>query len=101
MNRWIYLLILTAAVAGGAAAALGDHDSHVDLSAALAVWGNVARDVDQAALRFTRVSTAEEMAIGDRLAGTTGASGGSDDGSAAYVNDVGQSLTPFVRRRDI
>lgn len=100
MNRWVYGLVVFAVVGGGIAATLGDHETSVDLSAPLEVWGNVVRDVNQLGLQLTRVSDDEEMKFGDRLASAIGHEDSSDEWTR-YVGAVGESLVPHVRRQGI
>ena len=73
--RWAYLLVIVALVAGGIMASLGESDSQVDLSGALAAWGSLVRDVDQLGLKVTRVSDAEEMRTGRALAAAVSGGG--------------------------
>jgi beta-barrel assembly-enhancing protease len=98
MRKWLGLATLALLVAGGVAAWMGDLDPDVNLSSASEVWADVLRDVDQLGLRFTRMSDAREMDLGNRLAGGLNAAGPADRAQETYVAAVGSALVPYLRR---
>ena len=100
MNRWVYMLIVTALLGGAIAASFGDPDGNVGLSSVLEIWSNATRDANQVGLRFTRVSDEEEMTIGGQLAGSMLHRTASDEWTP-YVTAVGSSLLPYVHRPGI
>jgi beta-barrel assembly-enhancing protease len=63
------------------------------------LWTDVLRDADHFGLRLTRVSDAEEMALGDRL--TKSFQPSRDEKAQKYLEEVGAALTPTVRRKRI
>lgn len=98
-RRVILALMLGGLITGAVAASLGDPHGEVGLSAVLEVWGGALRDVDQVGLRLTRVSAADEMAVGARLASQFEHRRRADADSSAYVAAVGTALVPYARRR--
>ncbi len=101
MRKWLGLSTLALLLAGGAAAWMGDLDPDVNLSSAGEVWADVLRDVDQVGLRFTRMSDAREMDLGNRLVAGLNLAAPSDPGRQAYVAAVGSALLPYLRRPGI
>ncbi len=101
MRKWLGLVAMVVLVAGGAAAWFGEIDPDVNLSSASEVWADVLRDADQLGLRFTRMSDAKEMELGDRLAAGLNPAGPPDAALEAYVAAVGSALAPHVRRTGI
>ncbi len=97
-GAWIALALM---LIGAAAVWIGDVDESVSLSAAMEVWGDVIRDVDQFGLTLIRVSDKKEMEFGRNLSrGMIDASAGNSDWQS-YVTAVGQGLVPYVRRPGI
>jgi predicted Zn-dependent protease len=97
-GAWILLALM---LIGAAAVWIGDVDESVSLSAAMEVWGDVIRDVDQFGLTLIRVSDKKEMEFGRNLSrGMIDASAGNSDWQS-YVTAVGQGLVPYVRRPGI
>jgi len=93
--------VLAALVVGGGLVLVGDADDSVNLTAATEVWGDVLRDVDQFGLSVTRVTDAEEMQLGERLAALLLPADDEPDSREAYVAAVGRLLEPDVRRKGI
>jgi predicted Zn-dependent protease len=92
------IVILVLMLGSGALVTLGKMDQKTDLSAVLEMWGDALRDGDQVTLQATRVSDAREMRFGHEL----GQRMPPDDPTwTPYVNTVGQSLVPNVRRQAI
>ena len=98
---WVVIGLM---VLSGFAVYRGNIDKSVSLSAAMEVWGDVLRDVDQLGLQVTRVSDKEEMEIGRKLAAKALESLPPSADAAQwepYVTAVGQSLAPALRRPGI
>ena len=92
------IVILVLLLGGGALVTLGKMDQKTDLSAVLEMWGDALRDTDQVTLKATRVSDRKEMEFGQEIRLRLP----SDDPTwTPYVNAVGQTLTPHVRRTGI
>ncbi|HXN50087.1 MAG TPA: M48 family metallopeptidase [Bryobacteraceae bacterium] len=98
MRKWLGLATLALLLAGGAACWMGDLDPDVNLSSASEVWADVLRDADQLGLRFTRMSDAREMDLGNRLAEGLNTAGPADRAQSTYVAAVGAALVPYLRR---
>jgi predicted Zn-dependent protease len=101
MEQRGFWAVIVALVVAGSLVVLGDADDSVNLTAATEVWGDVVRDVDQFGLSLTRLSDAEEIRLGKRLAVELFASDAVDDPRSAYVAAVGRLLEPHLRRRQI
>ncbi len=90
---------MLAVLAGsGALVTLGKMDQKTDLSAVLEMWGDALRDTDRVTLEATRVSEAREMEFGNELRQQLLPD---DPTWTQYVEDVGQTLAPNVRRTGI
>lgn len=101
MHQRGFWVVLAALVAGGGLVLVGNADNSVSLTAATEVWADVLRDVDQFGLSVTRVTDAEETALGKRLAASMFGSGEAPDAREAYVAAVGRLVEPHVRRKGI
>ena len=102
MRKWLGLATLALLVAGGVVAWMGDLDPDVNLSSASEVWADVLRDADQLGLRFTRMSDAREMDLGNRLAGGFNAAGPADRAQETSAVDA-PNIDRFIeaRRRNL
>lgn len=98
-HRW--WIILAAIVLSGAAVLTGDIDGSVSGTAALEVWADVIRDVDQLGLEVIRVSDAEEIRIGRDLAASMRTATPGESLWQPYVTAVGDGLAQHVRRQGI
>ena len=98
MKKAGLIVILVLLLGCGALVTLGKMDQKTDLSAVLEMWGDALRDTDQVTLRATRVSDAKEMRFGRELRLRLPPD---DPVWTPYVNAVGQTLVPHVRRRGI
>ena len=96
-----FILVLALLVGGCTLAVIGTTDSRVSLSSLLSIFSDVARDTDQAGMRLTRVSDADEVRIGDELSRASGGFGREDSELAAYVTEAGSELVRRVRRPGI
>ncbi len=92
-------LILLAFGAAGAFVVLQDVPYRVDLESVREIWADLIRDADKAGLTLTRIPTAEEVEIGDKIAAGIPTVSGSP--LEAYVNAVGSGLAAHARRRNI
>jgi len=92
----IVMLLLLAG--GGALVSLGKMDQKTDLSAILELWGDALRDGDRLTLEATRVSDPREMRFGAEMRAQLPPD---DPVWTPYVNAVGQTLAPNVRRHGI
>lgn len=101
INQPGFWAILAMLAASAGLVVLGDADDSVNLTAATEVWGDVVRDVDQFGLSLTRVSDADEMALGRQLAAELFGSDRSEHSQEAYVTAVGRLLEPHLRRQKI
>ena len=100
MRRLRLILVLALLVGGALLAVVGHSDARVNLSSILALWSDAARDADQAGMKLTRLSDADEMRIGAEL--TRNSLWTSEDAAdSAYVTDIAQLLLPHVRRHGI
>jgi len=99
-QRWFWVVVVALAVAGSLVF-VGDADESVSLTAAGEVWGDLVRDIDQFGLSLTRVSDAEEIALGNRLAAELFSVAGGEHPRTAYLTAVGRLLEPHLRRRQI
>lgn len=96
----IRLGIVLVLLAGGAAlGTMGTPDRRIGLGSVLALWRDVLRDADQAALQATRVSESEEMRLGDQLARSILAAQTEDTALSTYVSEIAERLVPHVERR--
>ena len=92
------IVILVLLAGGGALVMLGNIDRKTDLSAVLEMWGDALRDTDRVTLQATRVSDRKEMFFGQEMRLRLP----SDEPTwTPYVNAVGQTLVPYVRRTGI
>jgi hypothetical protein len=102
-NRRIITGVLLMLLIGGAWAVVARNDGkgRVTASAIWELWTDVLRDTDNFGLRLTRVSEAEEMAFGDRIASGFELQLSNDAKQQKYLDDVGAALTPNVRRKGV
>jgi predicted Zn-dependent protease len=94
-------LVVLFAIGCGVAVLYGTREQPVSFASVLEIWGDVLRDADQIGLRMTRVTDAEEMQLGRELAASSPWPPAADASWQAYVQDVGQTLTPLVRRSGV
>lgn len=98
MKKPALIVVLILLIGGGALVTLGKVDQKTDLSAVMEVWGDVLRDADQTALKATRVSDEKEMWFGRQIREHLPP----DDAELTpYVDAVGRTLLPYVRRPGI
>jgi len=98
MKRRGFILVLVSLLGCGALVMLGKMDQKTDLSAVLEMWGDALRDGDRAALQLTRISDEREVRFGNELRRRLPV----DDAVwTPYVDAVGQTLVPNVRRKAI
>ena len=103
-KRLGFFVILALLVGGGALVMMGEKSKgKVGLDAVLQVATDAQRDVDRIGFGLTRVSDAEEMKLGDEIAGRAGSWWGSAPPAelASYVDNLGQTLAAHVRRPGI
>ena len=98
MRKPALIVVLLLLVGGGALVTLGKVEPKTDLSAVMEMWGDVLRDTDQTALQATRIDAVKEQDLGRRLRARLPAD---DPAWTPYVDAVGQTLVPYVRRREI
>ncbi len=101
MRHWRLVALLLFIGGSGTVAVIGDKDEHVSLRSVMEIWGDVLRDADSMGFRVTRISAEREMQLGSDLSlamfGRMPVSSEWD----SYVQEVGQSLVPFVNRKAI
>lgn len=98
------LLVVASLVAGGGAVMLGNRNPVVSPATVLEIWADVLQDTQEVGFRLSRVSTADEMALGKKLAAGFASEEGRDPNLAAaraYVRAVGERLVPHINRKDI
>jgi predicted Zn-dependent protease len=98
MKRPGLIVILVLLAGGGALVTLGKMDQKTDLSAVLEMWGDALRDTDEVTLQATRVSTRKEVLFGQEMRLRLPPD---DPTWTPYVDAVGQTLVPHVRRTGI
>ncbi|MBU6172504.1 MAG: M48 family metallopeptidase [Planctomycetes bacterium] len=98
IGAWIALALM---MIGAVAVWIGDVDESVSLSAAMEVWGDVIRDVDQLGLSLSRVSDEKEMEFGRILSSDMIDTSAERSTWQSYVAAVGQDLVPHVQRLGI
>lgn len=79
---------------------LGKSDGRVSMDAAGETIADFVRDADQIGLKITRISDAEEAALGRRLAAPL-AAGVVEPAAQQRIDVIGQKLVPQVRRKAI
>jgi predicted Zn-dependent protease len=94
-----FLIVIGALAAGAATVSFGTRDTSVGFSSVLALFTDTLRDADQAGLKATRMSDAEEMRTGAQMAARFTAV--QDPALTAYVEDVGRPVVKGVRRPGI
>jgi len=100
-GRYGLVLILAALILGGVIVLLGHVEQGVDFSAALEIWGDVLRDVDQVGFKLTRVSNQEEVRLGKEIASQVRIRWRENEEWESYVSSVGQTLLPHIQRKGI
>jgi beta-barrel assembly-enhancing protease len=95
------ILVLCGLAGGAAVATFGAKDPEVNFSSLLDLWSDTLRDADQAGMKATRVSDAEEIRIGSDLAQSVLAGEVKSANDTAYVTAVAQRLVPHVARTGI
>jgi predicted Zn-dependent protease len=98
MKKAGLIAVLVLLLGGGALVTLGRMDQKADFSAVWEIWGDAVRDTDQVTLRATRVSAEREMRFGREMRLRLPPD---DPLWTPYVNAVGQTLVPNVRRSEI
>lgn len=101
MSRISFYLVLALLLGCAAAVSFGQLDADVGLESARAIWADILRDADAFGLEATRVSPASEMQLGDQLAAQIANWAPEDPGATRYVQSVGATLLPGVRRKEI
>jgi predicted Zn-dependent protease len=101
MRKLRFSIILGTLLAGVILAAFGNSDGKVGFSSLRYLWSDTARDADQIGLRLTRLTDADEMALGAEVSDPVLAEFHEDPAASAYVTDVARSLLPHVRRGGI
>ncbi len=101
MRKLRFIMIFGALLVGVILAAIAKSDGKVGLDSLRYLWSDTARDADQIGMRLTRLSDAEEMALGGELAGPVLAEFHEDPDASVYVTDVARSLVPNARRSGI
>lgn len=91
------LLALSAVIV----ATMGHSSYRVNLSAAMELWSDVLRDVDDFGLQLTRVSARDETALGDGIASGVIAGSHEEPALEPYISAVGSTLVRNVSRKDI
>jgi len=86
---------------GGAALTMGRRVQRVSFDSVVEIWASLFRDVDRFGLNVTRISTAQEVALGRELTVNVTSYGpvADDPLRARYVSDVGNALLPYVERK--
>jgi predicted Zn-dependent protease len=101
------ILVMLMLVVGGIIVMQGEPDDKVGLSGVMELVGDAQRTALKPAMMATRVSAAEEMELGARLAGYMPFGGGrvseSDDfkNTEAYIKRLGRSLLGSISRKEI
>lgn len=98
MKKPALIVVLLLLIGGGALVTLGKVEQKTDLSAVAEMWGDVLRDTDQTALQATRIDAAKEQDLGRKLRAQLPPD---DPVWTPYVDAVGQTLVPYVRRGGI
>lgn len=97
-------LVIMLTFIGVLVSSLGQMDEDVSLASVAEVWGDVLADTDGLGLQVARVSTEEEVALGEWLHKRYGFQARQlpdDDPSQVYVATLGKTLAARVRNRDI
>ncbi len=100
-QRLRLLLIVAAFLAAGLFVWLGEVDQKVGLDSVTEFGESLVRDVDRSALQLTRVSSEEEMQLGDEMAAEITNNWEDDPEWSYYVRKVGESMLPFIDRQAI
>lgn len=101
MRKFRLALVFAVLVGGAALATIGPNDGRVNLSSLMALWSDAIRDTDQIGMRLTRLSDAEEMDIGSRLAPSVLSWAPETAADSAYITAVAQTLLPHIQRPGI
>jgi predicted Zn-dependent protease len=100
-QRLRLMLIVVVFFAAGLFVWLGDVDQKVGLDSVTEFGGSLVRDIDRSAMQLTRVSSEEEMRLGNELAAEITSSWEGDPEWSYYLRKVGESMLPFIDRQDI
>ncbi|PKL47590.1 MAG: hypothetical protein CVV42_12730 [Candidatus Riflebacteria bacterium HGW-Riflebacteria-2] len=101
------IIVLLMLVVGGVIVMQGDPEEKVGLSGVMELVGDAQRTALKPAMMATRVSAAEEMELGRRLAGYMSFGGGRNSDSEeikkteAYIKRLGSSLLGSLSRKEI
>lgn len=95
------LFVILAALIGGAIVASRSEPGTVNLDSALTLWSDGLRDADQAGMHLTRMSDADEVQIGEKMAASILTSSKEDAVASAYISKVGALLVPGIHRKGI
>jgi beta-barrel assembly-enhancing protease len=95
------ILVFAGLGAGAVLGSLGTQDNHVSLASAREIWSDVLRDAEFIGLRATRMSVAEEAALGNRLAASMQNWATEDPRDTQYVTAVAATLLPHGQRPDM
>src|SRR5271165_1341460 len=101
MSQIRFVLILALLIAGATLATRGAMDPMVSLESLTQLWSDTLRDTDQLGMKVTRVSDAEETAIGAELARAFFNNRVQDHADEAYVIAIGQAVARHARRGGI
>jgi predicted Zn-dependent protease len=101
MRKPRFLIILALLLTAVILAAIGKSDGKVGLSSLRYLWSDTARDTDQIGMRLTRLTDADEMALGAEISAPVLAEFHEDPDAAAYVTDVAKPFLHHVRRSGI
>lgn len=95
------IFVFAALAAGAVLGSLGTQDDNVTFDSTREIWSDVLRDAEFIGLRATRMSVAEEAALGNRLAAGIQNWAAEDPRDTQYVTTVAAALLPNVRRGDM
>jgi beta-barrel assembly-enhancing protease len=95
------ILIFAALGTGAVLGSLGTQDNHVSLASAREIWSDVLRDAEFIGLRATRMTVAEEAALGNHLAVSLQNWAAEDARDSQYVTAVAATLLPYAQRREM
>lgn len=94
-------LVILLSVAAIIRLSLDDVAHRVDLHAVVEIWSDVIRDMENVPLTITRMSDAEEMALGDKLHKNLGFRLRDDVAEIRYLSGIGQRLAEHAQRQGI
>ncbi|WP_321475200.1 M48 family metallopeptidase [uncultured Paludibaculum sp.] len=98
-DRILLLVTMAALAASGLLVRAGKIDDKQDLESVARLWGDVFWDASRATGKVAHVSIAQEVALGDQLAGSAAGLWTSDYETRGRVLIMVGRLSPHVRRR--